>query len=77
MARIFRRDLATGRRELWKEVRPPDQTGLVYVILVVSADGRAYAYSLARCLSSLYLVEGLESADDTGDQQAPWGRSGR
>ena len=27
---------------------------------VVSADGRAYAYSLARCLSSLYLVEGLK-----------------
>ena len=45
-ARIFRRDLATGRRELWKEVRPPDQTGLVYVIMVVSADGRAYAYTL-------------------------------
>ena len=59
-ARIFRRDLATGRRELWKEVRPPDQTGLVYVRAVVSADGRAYAYSLARCLSSLYLVEGLK-----------------
>ena len=59
-ARIFRRDLATGRRELWKEVRPPDQTGLVYVAVVVSADGRAYAYSLARCLSSLYLVEGLK-----------------
>jgi len=60
MARIFRRDLATGRRELWKEVRPPDQAGLVYVTMVVSADGSAYAYSLARCLSSLYLVEGLK-----------------
>jgi len=58
--RIFRRDLASGRRELWKEIRPADQAGLVYVAPVVSADGRAYAYSLARCLSSLYLVDGLK-----------------
>jgi Tol biopolymer transport system component len=58
--RIFRRDLASGQRALLKELRPPDQTGLVYVRAVVSADGGAYAYSLARCLSSLYLVEGLK-----------------
>jgi len=41
-------------------LRPPDQVGLVYLYPFVSADGRAYAYSLARCLSSLYLVEGLK-----------------
>jgi dipeptidyl aminopeptidase/acylaminoacyl peptidase len=57
--RVFRRDLATGRRELWKEVRPRDQTGLVGLNLIVSADERAYAYGLVRSFSSLYLVEGL------------------
>jgi eukaryotic-like serine/threonine-protein kinase len=59
-ARIFRRDLTTGGRELWKEVRPPDQAGLVDFYCIVSADSRAYACSLARSLSSLYLVEGLK-----------------
>jgi hypothetical protein len=58
--RILRRDLATGRRELWSEIRPADQAGLVSVASVVSADGRAYAYTLTRCLSELYLVEGLK-----------------
>jgi hypothetical protein len=57
--RVLRRDLATGRRELWKELRPRDQAGLVGIGIVVSADERAYAYSVVRSLSSLYLVEGL------------------
>ena len=56
---IYRRDLVTGRRELWKELRPRDQTGLVGGKLRVAAVGHSYAYDVTRCLSSLYLVEGL------------------
>ena len=40
-------------------MRPRDQTGLVGLKLIVSADERAYAYGLSRSFSSLYLVEGL------------------
>jgi hypothetical protein len=59
-ARMFRRDLATGRRDLWSQVRPADQSGLAYVgRMMISADGSAYSYTQIRCLSSLYLVEGL------------------
>jgi hypothetical protein len=58
--RILRRDLRTGRRELWREVRPPDQAGLAGLGCVVSADGRAYACFQYRTLSSLFLVEGLK-----------------
>jgi dipeptidyl aminopeptidase/acylaminoacyl peptidase len=58
-ARIVRRDLATGRRETWKELRPSDQTGIIGMETIVSADGRTYAYSISRSLSALYLVEGL------------------
>jgi hypothetical protein len=57
---ILRRDLGTGRRELWREKRPGDQAGLSSVPCVISGDGRSYACSEARMLSSLFLVEGLE-----------------
>jgi hypothetical protein len=39
--RLFRRELATGRRELWKELLPSDQTGLIDFQSTVSSDGRA------------------------------------
>jgi len=57
---ILRRDLGTGRRELWREERPGDQAGLSSVRCVISGDGRSYACSQTRMLSSLFLVEGLK-----------------
>ena len=57
---ILRRDLGTGRRELWREERPGDQAGLSFVRCVTSGDGRSYACSQTRMLSSLFLVEGLK-----------------
>ena len=60
-ARVYRVDLASGRRELWKELGPADPagvTGLGHVL--VTPDGRAYAYNFRRALSDLYLVEGLK-----------------
>ncbi|HEY3203822.1 MAG TPA: protein kinase [Thermoanaerobaculia bacterium] len=60
-ARIFRLDLSTGRRELWKELTPPDPAGTNTIQNVqITPDGRAYAYFYGQVLSDLYLVEGLE-----------------
>jgi hypothetical protein len=60
-ARVFRLDLLTGRRELWKELIPPDQAGTSDIgNLQITADGRAYAYYYGQVLSELYLVEGLK-----------------
>ncbi|HUL79970.1 MAG TPA: protein kinase, partial [Vicinamibacteria bacterium] len=59
VGRAYRRDLVTGRRELIKEVRPPDPTGLSLFWLLMAPDGRSYAYQYYRNLSSLFLVEGL------------------
>ncbi|HEY6147229.1 MAG TPA: WD40 repeat domain-containing protein, partial [Thermoanaerobaculia bacterium] len=60
-ARIDRLDLATGRRELWKEILPADATGVVRVSSVfLSPDGAFYVYAYSRVLSNLYLVEGLK-----------------
>jgi Tol biopolymer transport system component len=60
-AKIDRLDLATGRREPWREILPSDATGVVRVSSIfVSPDGTFYAYAYSRVLSNLYLVEGLK-----------------
>ena len=58
---IFKVEVATGRRQLWREVAPPDPAGLAALMAFhVTPDEKAYAYSYARILSELYLVEGLK-----------------
>jgi hypothetical protein len=58
---VYRLDLATGKKQLWKELAPADRTGLEGTSIVrLSADGRSYAYGYTRCLNDLYLVEGLK-----------------
>ena len=60
-ARIDRLDLATGRRELWREILPSDPTGVIRTSSVlISPDGTFYAYAYSRVLSNLFLVEGLK-----------------
>jgi len=60
-AEIHRVDLATGRRELWKEIAPPDAAGAQGIFSMhFGADGKSYAYSLQRILSDLYVVDGLK-----------------
>jgi Tol biopolymer transport system component len=59
-ARIFRLDLATGRRKLVREIAPSDPAGVISIWRIVLApDGASYAYTYGRRLSDLYLVEGL------------------
>ena len=58
--KVYRYDISTGRRELWKELSPADQAGLSTVTRVVcTPDGSAYAYSYLRILSNLQLVDGM------------------
>ncbi len=58
--RIYRLDVASGRRELWREVTPSDPTGILpFFKVFVAADGKAYVYSFTRSLFRLFLVEGL------------------
>jgi len=60
-ARIFRVDLASGRRELWKAITPSDSAGVQGIsAFVTTPDGKAYAYNFIRTLSDLFLVEGLK-----------------
>jgi eukaryotic-like serine/threonine-protein kinase len=60
-ARVFRLDLKTGNRTLWKELFPEDSAGVVGTdVIRLTPDGRSYAYSYLRVLSDLYLVDGLK-----------------
>jgi Tol biopolymer transport system component len=60
-ARIFRLDLSTGRRELWRELRPADPAGALAVTSVaLTPDASSYAYSYVRFPADLYLVEGIK-----------------
>ncbi len=60
-ARLFRVDLETGQRTLWKEVQPADRSGLIAIERIrLTPDGSTVAYSTLRAVTSdLYVVEGL------------------
>jgi eukaryotic-like serine/threonine-protein kinase len=57
---VFRVEIDSGRRTLWKTLVPPDPAG-VYTItnFKVTPTGDAYFYGYARILSELYVVSGL------------------
>jgi Tol biopolymer transport system component len=60
-AKVYRIDLTTGRRQLWKELAPSDPAGVDEIPYIsITTDGRSYLYSYTRVLSDLYLVEGLK-----------------
>jgi Tol biopolymer transport system component len=60
-ARVEKFDVETGRATLWKELAPPDTTGMALRAVVMTPDAKYYAYSCQQYLTTLYLVENLES----------------
>ncbi len=59
-ARVFKIDLGTGGRELWKTIAPADRSGLISIgNIAMTPDTRSYAYSYERILASLQVAEGL------------------
>jgi hypothetical protein len=55
-ATIFRVDAVTGRRDVWKQIRPADPAGILSMShFYITPPGNAYAYSAGRVLSSLYV----------------------
>jgi eukaryotic-like serine/threonine-protein kinase len=58
--RVERVDVKTGRRTLWKEIRPSDPSGVNQVgPIQIAPDEKAYVYSYRRMLGDLYLATGL------------------
>jgi len=58
---VYKLDLASGKRTLWRQITPPDSAGVGSVdSFIYTPDGKSYVYSYNRTLSDLYLVEGLK-----------------
>jgi Tol biopolymer transport system component len=61
--KVFRIEIETGRRELWKELMPAGPAGVIHVNntpIAISRDGRSYAYSYIRIVESdFYILEGV------------------
>jgi eukaryotic-like serine/threonine-protein kinase len=56
---INRLEVATRRKEPWRELKTPDPVGVQIRDAVITPDGNAYAYSYQRDISTLYLADGL------------------
>jgi eukaryotic-like serine/threonine-protein kinase len=57
---IYRVDIGSGKRELWRELAPGVQPGQVAIVAAqITPDGKTYAYSYGLRQSELYLVQGL------------------
>jgi hypothetical protein len=56
---VSRLDLASSRKTLWKEIKP-DRPVTRILDLLMTRDGRSYAYRYERTISELYLVAGLK-----------------
>ena len=58
--RVEKLDIRTGQRTLWKEIRPPDPSGVDQVgPIQIAPDDTSYVYSYRRGLDELYLATGL------------------
>lgn len=56
-AMLYKVDLASGNRTLWREAMPVDPSGLINVgPILVTPDGTTTVYSYTRLLSDLYVI---------------------
>ena len=57
---VYRINLATGKRTLWRVLAPADPVGVINIYAIqISADEQSYCYTYGRNITDLYLVEGL------------------
>jgi serine/threonine protein kinase/dipeptidyl aminopeptidase/acylaminoacyl peptidase len=60
-ASVNKLDLATGQQKLWKQLVPPDVSGVTDISsILITSDGNDYVYEYGRTLSDLYLVNDLK-----------------
>ena len=59
---VFRVELATGARVLWKTLTPADPVGVedIRESFVLTPDAQSYCYSHMRRLGDLFVVDGLK-----------------
>jgi len=58
---IYRHDIATGESTLFKELKPSDLAGINKMnSVLLTPDGKWYAYSYERTLSHLFIIDGVK-----------------
>jgi len=60
IVQVYRLELTAGQRELWKELVPDPSMFFSVLPIVITPDGKYYAYCYGRFVSDLYLVDGLK-----------------
>ena len=63
---IFRVDLRTGERALWKEIVPSQPAGVRLSQVAMTPDGRTLLHSYSQLLTNLYVVSGVGSGRSGG-----------
>ena len=59
-AQVQRLELASGHKQLWKQLMPADDAGITDIgPILMTPDAKTYVYEYGRTLSDLYLVDGL------------------
>jgi eukaryotic-like serine/threonine-protein kinase len=59
-ARIYRFDITTGRKQFWRQLVPPNISGVTDISAIfITPDGNNYVYEYGRTLSDLYLVNSV------------------
>jgi hypothetical protein len=59
-ASVYRLDVTTSQRTLWKQLSPSDPAGAEFIgPVVLTPDAEVYVYGVRQLLSDLYLVQGL------------------
>jgi Tol biopolymer transport system component len=60
-AKVYRVELASGKKTVWKEIAPLDPTGVSTIgPILITPDGKTYVYGFHRTVGDLYLVDGLK-----------------
>ena len=68
---VFRHDVASGRREAWREIGPADPMGSPLTIRIqVTPDGSRYAYTYFLPASELFLIDGVLGKGPDGPRRA-------
>jgi len=59
--KVYRIELSSGQRNLWKELRPADPAGVEFIgPILLTPDAKTYVYGYRRFLTDLYVVDGLK-----------------
>jgi eukaryotic-like serine/threonine-protein kinase len=71
-APVFRHDVASGRREAWREIGPADPIGSPLTVRIqVTPEGTRYAYLYFLPASELFLIDGVLKGGATSPPRPP------